>query len=151
MTAEGGIADACPGSETCQPRRCGFDPWVRKIPLEKDMATHSLILAWEIQWTEEPCRLQSRESQRVGHDLATKQRQTITSYSENRKLVSGAGVQRAGRVRGDAIREPAGLPTLYFLKIFIYLAALGLSCSTSLVATCELLIGSMQLVVACGI
>ena len=37
-------------------------------PLEKEMATHSSILAWEIPWAEEPSRLQSRESQRVGHD-----------------------------------------------------------------------------------
>ena len=32
----------------------GFDPWVGKIPLEKEMATHSRTLAWEIPWTEEP-------------------------------------------------------------------------------------------------
>ena len=32
-------------------------------PLEKDMATHSSILAWRIPWTEEPCRLQSMGSQ----------------------------------------------------------------------------------------
>ena len=32
----------------------GFDPWVEKIPLEKEMATHSGILAWRIPWTEEP-------------------------------------------------------------------------------------------------
>ena len=37
-------------------------------PLEKEMATHSSILAWEMQWTEEPGRLQSVVSQRVGHD-----------------------------------------------------------------------------------
>ena len=37
-------------------------------PLEKEMATHSSILAWRIPWTEEPGRLQSMESQRVGHD-----------------------------------------------------------------------------------
>ena len=37
-------------------------------PLEKEMATHSSILAWRIPWTEEPGRLQSPESQRVGHD-----------------------------------------------------------------------------------
>ena len=36
--------------------------------LEEDMATHSSILSWRIPWTEEPCRLQSMESQRVGHD-----------------------------------------------------------------------------------
>ena len=37
-------------------------------PLEKGMATHSSILAWKIPWTEEPDRLQSITSQRVGHD-----------------------------------------------------------------------------------
>ena len=37
-------------------------------PLEKGMATHFKILAWEIPWTEEPGRLQSRGLQRVGHD-----------------------------------------------------------------------------------
>ena len=37
-------------------------------PLEKDMATHSSILAWRIPWTEEPGRLQSLGSHRVGHD-----------------------------------------------------------------------------------
>ena len=40
-------------------------------PLEKKMATHSSILAWKIPWTEEPGRLQSMGSQRVGHDWAT--------------------------------------------------------------------------------
>ena len=38
-------------------------------PLEKEMATHSSILAWRIPWTEEPGRLQSTGSQRVRHDL----------------------------------------------------------------------------------
>ena len=37
-------------------------------PLEKKMATHSSILAWEIPWTEEAGGLQSTGSQRVGHD-----------------------------------------------------------------------------------
>ena len=37
-------------------------------PLEKEMVTHSSILAWRIPWTEEPGRLQSMESQRVGHE-----------------------------------------------------------------------------------
>ena len=36
--------------------------------LEKEVATHSSILAWKIPWTEEPDRLQSMGSQRVGHD-----------------------------------------------------------------------------------
>ena len=37
-------------------------------PLEKEMATHSSTLAWKIPWTEDPGRLQSMGSQRVGHD-----------------------------------------------------------------------------------
>ena len=37
------------------------------------MATHSSILPWEISWTEEPGGLQSMESQRVRHNLVTKQ------------------------------------------------------------------------------
>ena len=37
-------------------------------PLEEEMATHSSILAWKIPWTEEPGRLQSMGSQRVGHN-----------------------------------------------------------------------------------
>ena len=40
-------------------------------PLEKEMVTHSNILAWRIPWTEKPGRLQSTGSQRVGHDWAT--------------------------------------------------------------------------------
>ena len=40
-------------------------------PLEKEMATHSSILAWKISWTEEPGGLQSMGSQRVSHDRAT--------------------------------------------------------------------------------
>ena len=40
----------------------------REDPLEKEMAIHSSILAWEIPWTEEPGGLQSMGSQRIGHD-----------------------------------------------------------------------------------
>ena len=47
--------------------RCGFNPWVGKIPLKEEMATHSSVLAW-IPWTEESRRLQSMGFQRVGHD-----------------------------------------------------------------------------------
>ena len=47
-------------------------------PLEKEMATHSSILAWQIPWTEEPCRLQSIGSQRVRHDRATKHTCKVT-------------------------------------------------------------------------
>ena len=49
------------------------ETWVRFLgredPLEKEMAIHSSILAWKIPWMEEPDRLQSMGSQRVGHDF----------------------------------------------------------------------------------
>ena len=52
------------------------ETWVQSLgwedPVEKEMATHSSILAMKILWTEEPGRLQSMESQIVIHDLVTK-------------------------------------------------------------------------------
>ena len=49
-----------------------WETWIRSLvqedPLEKEMATHSSILAWRIGWAEEPGGLQSTGSQRVGHD-----------------------------------------------------------------------------------
>ena len=50
------------------------ETWVQSLgreeSLEKEMATHSSILAWRIPWTEEPGRLQSMGSQRAIHDWA---------------------------------------------------------------------------------
>ena len=56
ITAGGSVGEesACNSGNHLQCRRPGFDPWVEKIPLEKEMATHSSILAWVIPWTEEP-------------------------------------------------------------------------------------------------
>ena len=55
------------------------ESWVlflaQEDPLEKEIVTHSSILAWKIPWTEEPGGLQSIGWQRVGHNLATKQQQ----------------------------------------------------------------------------
>ena len=49
-----------------------WEDWVRSLgreePLEKEMATHSGVLAWRVPWTEEPGGLQSMGSQRVRHD-----------------------------------------------------------------------------------
>ena len=56
-----------------------LETWVRSLgwedPLEKGMTTHSSILAWRIPWTEELGGLQSHVEARVGHDLATKERE----------------------------------------------------------------------------
>ena len=51
-------------------------PLGQEDPLEKEMATHSSILAWKIPWTQDP-GLQSMGSQRVGHYLASKQQQQL--------------------------------------------------------------------------
>ena len=63
------------GSQVVQMVKClpaMWVTWVRSLrqedPLEKEMTTHSSILAWKIPWMEEPGRLQSMESQRVGHN-----------------------------------------------------------------------------------
>ena len=72
--------------ETC--RRCGFDSWVGKIPLEKEMATHSSISVGIIPWTEESGRLQS-----MGYkELETTEQQTnqpINSSSKKHLLYVG--------------------------------------------------------------
>ena len=52
-----------PAMQETQVRSLGWED-----PLEKEMATHSSILAWRIPWAEEPCGLQSTGWQRVGHN-----------------------------------------------------------------------------------
>ena len=73
-------------SRICLPKQ---ETQVRSLGWEdvpkKEMATHSSCLAWEIPWREEPGRLQSMGSQRVGHDLAIKQL-TTTKCSPGKKL-----------------------------------------------------------------
>ena len=55
---------------TCQCRRREFTPWVGKISRRRKWTTHSSILAWKIEWTEEPGGPWNR---RVGHNSVTKQ------------------------------------------------------------------------------
>ena len=52
-------------------RETGVRSLVWEDPLEKEMAIHSSTIGWKIPWTEEPGRLHSMGSQRVGHDRAT--------------------------------------------------------------------------------
>ena len=64
-----------------------WETWVRPLGgedhLEKEMATHSSTLAWKISWKEEPGRLQSVGSQRVGHDSATSLNGLLSSVWAN--------------------------------------------------------------------
>ena len=61
---------------SCQSRGHGFNPWVISSLLEKEMATHSSILAWRIPWTEEPGGLQPMGLQRAD----------ITEWQDTHKL-----------------------------------------------------------------
>ena len=71
--------DDFPCSSVSKESDCSAGDRVRFLgqedPLEKEMATHSSILAWRIPWTEEPSMLQSLRLQRAGHDWAIKQQQ----------------------------------------------------------------------------
>ena len=81
------------------------ETWVQSVgqedPLEKEMATHSSILAWEIAWTEEPGGLQSMGLQRMGHDLVTKQQQWCMSpflKTHHQQVALGIGPGEPGVV-----------------------------------------------------
>ena len=82
---------ACGGSVVKNPPASAGDSGLRaslcwEDPLQKEMATLSGILVWEIPRTEEPNRLQSMGSERVGQDLATK-RQCIVHASAHMPVV----------------------------------------------------------------
>ena len=66
------------------------ETWVQCLgwedPLEKEMATHSSILAWRIPWREESCRLQSMGSQRVRHDWVTSISLSLSMCNVNANL-----------------------------------------------------------------
>ena len=75
------------------------ETWVQSLgredPLEKEMATHSSILAWRIPWTEEPGRLQSMGLQRVGHDWATSLSLSTWHHQAAHETSSFSGFQLA--------------------------------------------------------
>ena len=88
----------------CERRK--FDPWVGEDPLEKEMATHSSILAWRIPWTEQPGRLLSTESQILGHDgrglaymQAKEETHTSEDYPEKKKKSFQGKVRSEGELR----------------------------------------------------
>ena len=64
-------------------------------PLEKEMATHSSILAWEISWTEEPGELQSMGSKKR-YSMATKQQQQQLFEITRKGLLPNKGERNKG-------------------------------------------------------
>ena len=87
-------------------------------PLEKEMAIHSSILAWEIQWTEEPWGLQSMESQRVRHNTATKQQQhgNTGRYIDFMACVSAKSLQSCLTLCNPVDNSPPGSTVYGFLQ-----------------------------------
>ena len=85
--------------------------WVQSLgqedALEKEMATHSSILAWEIPWTEEPGRLQSVGLQRVGHNFTFTF--TFHFHALEEEMATHSSVL-AWRIPGTG--EPGGLPSM---------------------------------------
>ena len=81
--------------------------WVGN-PLKREIATHSSILAWEIPWTEEPGRLQSMGSQRVKHNLVTKQGFPHSSVGKESTCYAGdpGSISGSGRSAGEGIGYP---------------------------------------------
>ena len=89
----------------CYAGNLGSIPWLGRS-LEKEMATHSSILAWKIPWTEELGGLQSMRLQRVGHDWATnthtQERMTWLGKSENDAQLWMCLV---AKVKSDAVKN----------------------------------------------
>ena len=82
------------------------ETWVQSLgwedPLEKEMATHTSILAWEIPQTEVSGGLQSMGWQRVGHDLATKQQQRPTTVPNYYLEKSSQVKHKRGKTQAEA-------------------------------------------------
>ena len=66
------MEEGFPGGSDGKESTCNVGDRIQSLggedPLEEEMATHSSTLAWKTPWTEEPGRLQSLGSRRVGHD-----------------------------------------------------------------------------------
>ena len=90
------------------------ETWVQSLgqedPLENGMATHSSTLAWRIPWREEPGRLQSMGSQRVGHDWATSLHFTTLHFKRKgpvlKMVILGNGLILERKVEWDLYLTP---------------------------------------------
>ena len=94
------------------------ETWVRSLgqegPLEKEMTTHSSILAWRIPWMEEPGGLQSMRSQRVGHNWVTSLHFTCSSVGKEFSCsIRDLGlIPGLGRSPGEGNDNPLQYPCL---------------------------------------
>ena len=94
-----------------------WETWVRFLgledPLEKEMAIHSSTLAGKIPWMEEPDRLQSMGSQRVGHDWATSL--SLWCLSRGTKIPHAPLLSFSCSVVSNSICSMLGFPILHYL------------------------------------
>ena len=94
-------------------------------PLEKEMATHYSILAWEIPWTEESGRLQSMGLQRVGHGLVSEEQDCAGNGNGcEPSEMEGKSACCSPRLLGspsETTNVPK-LPNLFIPNLFIYLS-----------------------------
>ena len=82
------------------------------------MATHSSILAWRIPWTQEPGGLQSKGSQRVRHDLVTKQQiSKVNELSFSNENYKKETVCKNDQNKGFLVRTGEGAPRFVFLVL----------------------------------
>ena len=81
--------------------KSGFSPWAGKIPRRSTRQPTLVSLPGESLWTEEPGRLQSMESQRVGHDWATKHN---TAYTKH--MISSLRKLKGTNIIENLTREP---------------------------------------------
>ena len=90
------------------------ETWVPSLggedPLEKGMATHSSIPAWRIPWTEEPGRLQSIESQRVGDSNNNNVQSAAGGPQDNARWESSHNLQWQGPAVSSALHWCVALP-----------------------------------------
>ena len=87
--------------------------------LEKEMATHSGILAWEIPWTEEPGGLQPMGLQRVRHDLVTKQQEQQQQQDHILLILKVKETFLTRKLPGGPKGSDAKLPIGLFLGIHL--------------------------------
>ena len=100
MGFPGGASGKEPAGQCRGWTRCGFDPWVGKIPLEEDMTTYFSMLAWRILQSEEPGGLQSMGSQRVRQDWSNLAHKHTHRGSIWRILILGRKFISHGRFLG---------------------------------------------------
>ena len=118
----GGSVKSPPAMQEMQVRSLRWED-----PLQKEMATHSIILAWEIPRTEEPSGLQSMGSQRVRYDLVTTHRHTQTHIHTQSFAVIQIGAKLEWFNRSEILQicliiilqfiQPCVSPNLHWVRV----------------------------------